>query len=176
MELFEAIKDRRSIRAFKSDPVPEELLKKALDAARWAPSAGNCQPRDFIIVRDPNVKRNLRKAALNQYFIESAPLNIVVCSNENRSANRYGERGRSLYCLLDAAASTQNLLLALHALGLGACWIGAFSDKEVMNTLNLPYWLRPIAIIPIGYPAEKPRSTSRMSLETSIHNDRFRRK
>lgn len=176
MDVFEAIMARRSVRRFKSDDFPDELLDKVLEAARWAPSAGNCQGRDFIVVRDAGVKKELCEAALSQRFIEDAPINIVVCANDRRSARRYGRRGRTLYCLLDAAASAQNILLAVHALGLGACWIGAFSDSRVKRALNLPEWLRPVAIIPVGYPDEAPWTTSRLPLTDVVHVDRYLRR
>jgi len=176
MDLFEAIMNRRSVRVFKSDPVSEELLNKILEAAQWAPSAGNCQARDFIIVRDHEMKKELCAAALHQYLIEEAPVNVVVCANEERSARRYENRGRGLYSLLDAAAAVQNMLLAVHALGLGACWIGAFQDEEVAKALNLPEWLRPVAIIPVGYPAEKPLPTPRIPLEALVHREQYRAK
>ncbi|MFQ5711146.1 MAG: nitroreductase family protein [Candidatus Geothermarchaeales archaeon] len=176
MDVFEAIRERRSIRSFKPDTIPDETLNKILEAAQWAPSAGNCQARDFIVVKDPEVKRRLCRAALDQWFIEEAPVDIVVCANEDRSASRYGNRGRRLYCLLDAAAAVQNLLLAAHALGLGACWIGAYHDEMVSETLNLPDFMIPIAIIPIGYPAEEPWAPSRISLERLVHKDRYEAK
>jgi nitroreductase len=173
MNLFEAIKNRRSIRAFKSDPVPEVTLNKILDAARWAPSAGNRQPWELIIVTDPIVKRYLRDAALGQSFIEESPLTIVVCANEARSAGIYGNRGRRFYCLLDVAAAVQNILLAAYALGLGTCWVGSFDDKTVINALNLPLGVRPIAIIPIGYPEETPQPPPRIRLGDLIHLNRY---
>lgn len=176
MDVFEAIKDRRSVRAFKPDPVSDGLLNTVLEAAQWAPSAGNRQARDFIVVKDAETKRRLCRAALDQHFIEQAPVDVVVCANQRRSARRYGDRGERLYCLLDAAASTQNLLLAVHALGLGACWISAFRDEQVVETLNLPRWVRPIAIIPIGYPAEKPRPTPRIRLEQLLHKESYETK
>ena len=173
MELFEAIMGRRSVRAFKPASVPDELLDKVLEAARWAPSAGNCQARDFIIVQDLEVKRRLCEAAYGQGFIEDAPLNIVVCANEKRSARRYGSRGGDFYCLMDAAASVQNILLTVHALDLGACWVGAFDDRMVIETLSLPKGLRPVAIIPIGYPDEKPWRTPRLSLKELVHINHY---
>ena len=176
MDVFEAIINRRSVRAFKQDPIPEELLNKVLEAARWAPSAGNLQARDYIIVRDPEIKRKLCEAALSQRFIEEAPLDLVVCANEERSAWKYGARGKELYCLLDAAAAVQNLLLAVHALGLGACWIGAFHDEAVSKTLNLPRGIRPMAIIPMGYPDQTPRAPPRMSLKDVVHLNRYEAK
>ncbi|MEM2340672.1 MAG: nitroreductase family protein [Candidatus Bathyarchaeia archaeon] len=173
MDLFEAMRGRRSIRAFRPDPIPDSALEKILEAAQWAPSAGNRQARDFIIVRDPGVKARLADAALGQGFIEEAPVDIVVCANRERSAGRYGDRGRNFYCLMDAAAAVENILLAAHALGLGACWVGAYRDEEVAEVLGLPPWLRPIAIIPIGFPAESPRPPPRIKLEKLIHFDRY---
>ena len=173
MDVFEAIFGRRSVRAFKPDPVSEELLNKILEAARWAPSAGNLQAREFILVTDPELKRKLCEAALDQTFIEETPIDIVVCANEVRSAQRYGERGERLYSVQDASASVQNILLAAHALGLGACWIGAFYEKNVSNVLNLPKGVRPIAIIPLGYPAQQPLARPRMSLKDLVHTNRY---
>jgi nitroreductase len=176
VDLFEVILERRSVRAFTPEAVPDEVVDTIVDAARWAPSAGNCQARDFIVVKDPLVKKALSEAALEQRFIEASPITIVVCANDRRSAYRYGRRGRDLYCLLDAAAATQNLILAVHALGLGACWVGAFDDSRVGEALNLPTWLKPVAIIPIGYPKEKPWTPQRLPLKNLIHNDRYVRK
>lgn len=173
MEVFEAIKGRRSIRAFKGDPVSDDVLRRILEAAQWAPSAGNLQARDFIVVRDPEVKSRLAKAALGQWFIVEAPVNVVVCANLERSASRYGERGRRFYAWLDATAAVENLMLAAHALGLGTCWVGAYRDEEVTEILGLPEWIKPIAIIPIGYPREKPSPTSRINVEKLTSKDRY---
>ena len=140
------------------------------------PSAGNCQARDFIVIQDLEVKRKLCEAALDQIFIEEAPLNIVVCANEVRSARKYGERGKYFYCILDAVASVQNILLVVYALGLGACWIAAFDDRMITEALELPNWLRPVAIIPIGYSDEKPWKTPRLPLENLVHIDHYGRK
>ena len=173
MELFEAINNRRSVRAFKSDPVPEEALNRILNAAVRAPSAGNRQSREFIVVNDGVVKRYLGDAALGQRFIEEAPVTIVVCANESRSAGIYGERGKKLYCLLDAAAAVQNMLLAAHALGLGACWVGAFNDEMVAKILNLPLGIRPVAIIPLGYPGQTNQAPPKPNLKDFIHLNRY---
>ncbi|MEM2906317.1 MAG: nitroreductase family protein [Candidatus Bathyarchaeia archaeon] len=175
MDLFDAVKGRRSIRMFKPEPVPREKLMMALDAARWAPSAGNCQPWVFIIVEDASAKRELAEAALGQVFIAEAPVVVVVCADMERSAARYGERGRRFYCLLDAAAATQNLLLAAHALGLGACWVGAFHDQRVADRLMLPPSIRAIAIVPIGVPAEQRIPVGRRPLEESLHYGKYQR-
>jgi len=173
MDVYQAIGSRRSIRAFKRDTVPEKILNKILEAAWWAPSAGNLQAREFILVTDPELKRKLCNAALGQSFIEEAPIDIVVCANERRSAQRYGQRGKELYCIQDATASVQNILLAAHALGLGTCWVGAFSEENVSEALNLPNGVKPIAIIPLGYPAEYPSATQRMRLKDLVHKNHY---
>ena len=173
MEVFEAIKGRRSIRAFQNRDIPPEMVDRLIDAARWAPSAGNIQPWEFIIVREPETRRKLAKAALEQTFIEEAPVVIVVCADENRSSQGYGTRGKTLYCLQDTAAATQNIHLAAYALGLGTCWVGAFREDEAKKILNIPSGVRPVAIIPVGYPAEKPQPRNRRPINQIIHYESF---
>jgi nitroreductase len=173
MELSEAIKGRRSIRAFKKQDVPEETVEKLITAASWAPSAGNIQPWEFVIVRKPAVKKKLAQAALDQKFVEEAPVVIVVCANEERSSMGYGFRGRTLYCIQDTAAATQNILLTAHSLGLGACWIGAFNEGEAKEALNAPEGIRPVAIIPVGYPNEVPSQRVRRPLSQIMHCETF---
>lgn len=173
MDVLEAIKGRRSVRAFKSDDVPDDVVEKLVDAARWAPSAGNIQPWEFVVVRKREIKRRLAEAALGQYFIEEAPVVIVVCADERRSSMGYGLRGRTLYCIQDTAAAIQNMLLAAHSLGLGACWVGAFREDGVREALKTPADVRPVAIIPIGYPAERPSPRSRRPISQIIHYETF---
>jgi len=173
LDLFEAIRTRRSIRAFTREEVSEEEIEKILDAARWAPSAGNIQPWIFVVVRNPEIKRRLAQAALNQFFIAEAPLVIVACADQERSRMRYGSRGADLYCIQDTAAAVQNILLASHALGLGACWVGAFNEEEVRRILRIPKAVRPVAIVPIGHPAEKPRAIFKRPLSQIIRRETF---
>lgn len=156
MNLLDAIKSRRSIREFKKDPVSDELINTLLESAIHAPSEGNLQPWRFYVVRNREIRIKLARAALEQYFISDAPVAIVVCA-DLIATSPYGNRGRSLYCIQSTAAAIQNILLTAHSLGLGTCWVGAFDEKEVCEILSLPASLRPIAIIPVGYPAEKPR-------------------
>jgi len=173
MDILEAIKSRRSIRAFKSQSVPAEIVENLIDAARWAPSAGNIQPWEFIIIRKPEIKRRLAEAALGQAFIEEAPVVIVVCANEDRSSQGYGVRGRTLYCIQDTAAAIENILLVACSLGLGTCWVGAFREEEARVTLKVPYGMRPVAIIPVGYPAEAPSPRSRRPINQIVHYETF---
>ncbi len=173
LDLFEAIRIRRSTRAFSDEEVPETEVEKLLDAARLAPSAGNIQPWEFVVVREAETKRRLAEAALDQYFIAEAPVVIVVCADEDRSARGYGSRGVNLYCIQDTAAAIENILLAACALGLGACWVGAFRELEVRRILNVPLGVRPVAIIPVGRPAERPRVRHERPLREMIHREAF---
>jgi len=173
MDVLEAIKGRRSIREFKPDPVKEEDLREILNAGRLAPSAGNCQPLELVVIKDPAVKRKLAAAALEQTFIAEAPVVIVVCTNLLRTSRRYGARGEELYCIQDTAAATQNMLLAAHSLGYGTCWVGAFDDDAVAEVIRAPSGVRPVAIIPLGRPAEKPSPPPRRSLSEIVHENGF---
>ncbi len=173
MDVFEAIKKRRSVRAYTSEEVSEEDVEKLLEAARWAPSAGNIQPWEFVIVTHAETKRRLSDAALHQTFIEEAPVVIIVCADVARSSWGYGSRGTDLYCLQDTAAATENILLAAQALGLATCWVGAFHEDEVAKAINTPTNMRPLAIVPVGHPAEKPRVPPRRSMGEIVHYERF---
>jgi nitroreductase len=173
MDVLEAIKERRSIRAFKNEDVSPEIIEKLVEAAIWAPSAGNIQPWEFIIVRESKIKRSLAEAALEQSFIEEAPIVIVVCANENRSFQGYGSRGKTLYCIQDTAAAIENLLLFAHSIRLGTCWIGAFREDKVMEILEIPSGIRPIAIIQVGYTAETPIPRKRRPINLVVHYEKF---
>ncbi|MEM0350832.1 MAG: nitroreductase family protein [Archaeoglobaceae archaeon] len=163
---------RVSIRKFQSRDIDDKTLKLILEAGNAAPSAGNLQARDFVVVRDPKTKLELAKAAVRQMFIAQAPVVVVVCANYPRSMRVYGERGK-LYAEQDATAAIENILLAVTALNLGACWVGAFDEEKVSEILNLPNFVRPMAIIPIGYPAEQPGRRSRYPIEELVHYERW---
>jgi nitroreductase len=172
MDVMDAIKNRRSIRRFLKKDVADDLLMKILEVGNLAPSAGNLQPRDFIVVRDKKIKEQLTIAALGQEFVEEAPVVVVVCANLER-VSPYGDRGKELYCIQDAAASIQNMLLTVHDLGLGCCWIGAFNEGVVSKILDLPKNIRPVAILPLGYPDEKPRMPPRINIEDLLHYEKW---
>jgi len=173
LDVFEAIKKRRSVRAYTSEKVSEEDVEKLIEASRLAPSAGNIQPWEFILVTDAETKRRLSNAALHQTFIEEAPVVIVVCADVARSSWGYGSRGANLYCLQDTAAATENILLAAQALGLATCWVGAFHEDEVAKVVNTPRNVRPVAIVPVGRPAEKPSAPPKRSMREIVHYEKF---
>lgn len=169
--MLAAIKGRRSIRSFKQQSVPQELVDELLEAAILAPSAGNIQPWEFILVTKQELKEALVKAALDQQFIAEAPIVIVVCADETRSSQRYGSRGRTLYSLQDTAAAIQNIHLTAHSMGLGTCWIGAFNEDDTRAVLQISEGVRPVAIIPLGYPNEKPSPGSRRPAAEVVHRE-----
>jgi len=160
LDTYEAILTRRSIRRFEDQPVTREQLEKLLEAARWAPTAGNLQPWVFVVVTAADARAALAAAAFGQRFVAEAPAVIGVAAAPPEDSP-YGLRGRELYCLQDTAAAVQNVLLAAHAMGLGACWVGAFDDGAVAQALELRKGERPVALVPVGVPAQGGRSSRR---------------
>ncbi|WEU39888.1 MAG: nitroreductase family protein [Candidatus Odinarchaeum yellowstonii] len=174
MNLMELMYNRRSIRRYKPDVLSDDIIYELIKAAVSAPSAGNVQPWEFIIIKDQEIKINLAKAAYNQMFIAEAPVVIVVCANLAAAARAYGERGVNLYCIQDTAAAIENVILYAYSKGIGSCWVGAFSEKTVEKILSLPEFIRPVALIPLGYPAEMPEKPLRKPLNSIIHFDSFK--
>ncbi|HBF35950.1 MAG TPA: nitroreductase family protein [Firmicutes bacterium] len=164
-DIIEAIQERRSIREFEKREIPDATIGRLLESAHLAPSAGNLEPWKFIVVKQENLKEKLSEAAYGQNSLRSAPVCIVVCAEPSRSAAKYGERGANLYCLQDTAAAAENLLLTATGYGLGSCWVGAFNEKKVQQDLNLEPGLRPVAMIPVGYPAIEVDEVPRRSVD-----------
>jgi nitroreductase len=170
----EVVKRRTMIRAYKSDPVPEETIQRLLAYAARAPSAGNLQPWEFIIVKDPEVRARLAKAAGGQQSVATAPLIIATCADIQRMGSKYGARG-SFYSLVDAAFASLLILLGVVEQGLGACFVGAYDPQEVAKIFALPDHVRPVGLITIGYPAEKPRKTKtpKIPLNKLVHVNKW---
>lgn len=171
MVLIDIIKGRRSIRRFKGDEISSEVIDALKDALIWAPSAGNLQSRRFYFVFNKAIKERLVRAALNQHFIAEAPLAIVCCA-DSTIERFYGKRGSELYMLQDVAASIENLMLLAYSFGLGSVWVGAFREEEISRILNLPDNLRPVAIVPVGYPDETPPPPPRVSKDKAVEEIR----
>jgi len=165
MDMEECIKTRGDVRKYKPDPVHNADVKDIINAAIQAPSSGNVQNWEFIVIRSSDIKNKLAEAAMGQDFVGKAPLVIVVCANMDEITPRYGGRGVSLYSIQNTAAAIQNLVLAAWNKGIGSCWVGAFSENDVKKILYLPEAIRPVAIITLGYPDEKVKKPERKSLE-----------
>jgi nitroreductase len=157
MKFDETLAGRRSIRKYESRSISRDLIFQLLEAAEMAPSAGNLRARRYFVVIKKEIRKVLAIAAYGQSQAEKAPLLIVICSDIERSRRRYGDRG-NLYSIQDATVAAMCLLLKAYDLGLGACWIGAFDEDIVGETLNLDTSIVPVAIISLGWPAEQPTS------------------
>jgi len=168
MSALEIIKKRRSIREFLDKEIPSRMIENLIEALIWAPSAGNLQARKFYFIFNSELRQKLAKAAWGQDFVAFAPLVIVACADYSRIEWKYGKRGKDLYCIIDVALSVENLLLEATELGLGGTTVGAFDEREVVKILNLPENERPVLIIPIGFPAERPEPPERVSKEEAI--------
>lgn len=157
MEFFEVIKKRHCCRNFaEAKPVPQKLLKKVLAAGQAAPSAGHMQDWRIKLVQDKKTKGKLAELCTGQAFISQAPLVLVISSDLAEAQRHYGERGVNLYAIQDTTACVQNMFLAITALGLGACWVGAFNEIGIQRLLKLPKHWRPLIVMPLGWPRQRP--------------------
>lgn len=165
MEFFEVIKKRHSIRNFDTKKqVTDEQIEQILDAGRLAPSARNLQDWFFVVVKNPEIKNQLVDACFSQSFVGEASVVIIVCSDKRLADTHSTRHGPDFFTIQDTAIATQQMWLAITALGLGACWIGAFDEEEVKRVLKLEDYLRPMAVLPVGHPTEKPPTTPRRKL------------
>ena len=173
MDAIECILTRRCVRKFKNIPVEWDKIGKILEAGRAAPSAGNLQDWKFIVITDETIKKNIADSAFNQYWMMDAPIIIVIVSEPYKNERFYGLRGEKLYSVQDAAAAAQNMLIAAHALGLGACWIGAFDESKVKDILKMIPEARPQIILPIGYAAEIPPVPVKYKIENIAYFNKW---
>ncbi|MDD3517088.1 MAG: nitroreductase family protein [Chromatiales bacterium] len=168
-DFFETIRHRHSIRQYQTDmPVEEEKLHAILETACSAPSAGDLQAYRITVVRDAGLRQALSQAASQQTFIADAPVCLVFSAEGDRSAGKYGERGRELYAVQDATIAAAYAQLAVVAAGMGSTWVGFFDEAEVSRIAQLDSGLRPIALLCIGYPAELPDATPRRRLDEIV--------
>ncbi len=169
MDFFETVRNRHSIRAFATQPIEPEKLQAILDTANAAPSAGNLQGYEIFAVTNRDILRALMRASYEQEFIGQAQVALVFCAHPARSVGKYGERGISLYCLQDATIACAYAQLAATAQGLASVWVGAFVDEMVSAAIGVGDELRPVAILPIGYPGKAPKIRPRRELSELVH-------
>ncbi|MHC1626189.1 MAG: nitroreductase family protein [Methanoculleaceae archaeon] len=169
-EFLSYISSRSSVRSFTDEPVTEDELNFMLRCASTAPSAGNRESWDVVVVDDEDIRAGLSEAALGQLHVREAPVALVVCANYVRSMSTYGERG-ILYAIQDATIAATYFMLAAHALHLHTCWTGAFDEDAVREVLDLPPHIRPIAILPVGHGRPSGERTGRMPPEEHLHRN-----
>ena len=152
LAVLDLVKARASIRRYEDKPIPDQALLDILEAARMAQSADNRQPWDFIVVRDPVVRKRLVRAAGNQAFVGDAAAIVVCLANPEESTSV----GPFDAYPIDLAIAIENMVLAAWDLGIGSCWIGAYSEERVKELLDVPSSLRVMSLLTLGYPDEKP--------------------
>jgi nitroreductase len=167
MDAFEAILGRRSIRKYKQEDVSEDLVRRLLEAAMSAPSAGNEQPWHFVILRERSLLDAIPEFHPHSQMLKQAPLGILICSDLSLEVYKG-------FWVQDCSAATQNMLLAAHSLGLGAVWLAIYPIEEriagVRKMLSLPENIVPLSIVSIGWPAEEKRPAKRYRGER-VHYD-----
>ena len=168
MEFMEVVSKRRSIRKYKSDPVPQEDIDYVLEAARLAPSWANSQCWKFVVVTDPQVKQELAKAGNG--WIAEAPAIITACADPSKP----GTKGDQEYYMLDVGIAMEHLVLAAADRGLGTCWIGAFKEDVAKEALGVPDNIRVVASTPLGYPDESPAPRPRKPLEEMKCSNKYK--
>lgn len=190
MELFEAIKNRRSIRKYKADPVDDKKINAILEAGRWAPSWANTQCWRFVVVRDPKVKAGIADSLMKiklpdreipnpgAIAMNTVPVVIVVCAEIGKSGGKPGPGGgyvtdKGDWFMFDTALAVQNMVLAAHAQGLGTVIIGAFDAAKAEKAINVPEGYRIVTFFPVGVPDQAGKTPPRKELSEIVIQDKF---
>lgn len=170
MDVFNAIRTRKSVRLFLEKPIEEEKLSAVLEAGRLAPSASNRQEWRFIVVRDPNTRKKIADAANNQSFVGEAPVILVACAETDNHIMSCGQ----LCYPIDVAIALDHITLAAVELDLGTCWIGAFDEQRVKKILRIPEEIRVVELMPMGYPRDNAiKAKKRFDFNTVVKYDRW---
>jgi nitroreductase len=169
VDAIEAILSRRSIRRYTPQPVPEAAIRQLLEAAMSAPSAGNEQPWHFVIITDRRILDEIPRFHPYAEMLREAPVAILVCGDLR--LEKYRD-----HWVQDCSAATQNLLLAAHAQGLGATWVGIYPTEDrvmrIRKLLALPSHVIPLCLVPLGQPAEQFPQTERFAA-SRVHQNRW---
>jgi len=182
VELMEAIKNRRSIRKFKSDPVPDEALQMLMEAVRWAPSWNNTQCWEMILVKDQKAKFEVLKAVpkanpAHPAMVE-APVILVLCGRKGTSGFYKGQAVtvKGDWLMFDTGIAMQNLCLAAYSLGLGTVVVGMFDHKKAEKILEVPQDIEVVAMTPLGYPATEGSAPKRKDISGFVYSDHYGKK
>ena len=179
MDTIEVIKTRRSIRKYKDTPVTDEQLKTVLEAVQWAPSWGNTQCWEIIVVKDPAVKEKLAATLSSGNpsidAVKNAPVVIAACATKEKSGYYKGVpiTVKGDWLMYDIGLAMQNLSLAAHAIGLGTVQIGAFNSEDAEKALGVPEGVTIVALTPLGVPAAESRAPKRRAIEEFVHYDKY---
>ena len=169
MKVYEAIRARHSVRSYQDRPVEREKLARILEAARQAPSARNDQEWRFVVVSDQAKKEALATEASSQHFMLEAPLIIAACAQTDGRVMGCGQ----LAYPIDVAIALEHIALQAVTEGLGTCWVGAFDEQAVKETLNIPEGVRVVELMPLGYPADHPKPKQRLALNEIVFHEKW---
>lgn len=172
MNVFDAVKSRRSIRAYRKGPVPQAALDDMLEAARLAPSWKNNQSFSYILVQDRQLIGQLGEITgynPSQSAYENAEYFLVLCGDPTLS----GRREEKEYYMTDAAISMEQMMLVAEENGVGMCWVGAFYENPVKKLLNIPEDIRVVALSPVGIPDEEPEAKPRRTLQEMVFLNKY---
>ena len=183
MNLKEVILKRTSVRAFKDTEVPDELIMEVLENGNLAPTAGNVQPWEFILVKNQRNKERIVettyigaeiKSGNTQDWMLNAPIFIIVCGNKKSVIKKYGEDGAENLLYQDCSVCIENMLLTIVDIGLASCCVSGFKPKELSQVLELPAHILPIAILPIGYSGTiKEKRPEKIDVQSKIHYETY---
>ncbi len=173
MDVYETIKNRRSVRKYLDSPIPFDKIARIIDAGHNAPCAGNLQAWRFIVVKTKEKIAEIAKNAYEQLWMGTAPVIIVICADNTKIKRAYGVRGERLYSIQDCALAAMNMLLAAEEEDLASCFVGAFDERMLKRTLDIPDTARPQAIITLGYPDEKPATPLKTELKDILFFDKW---
>lgn len=170
-DILKIIKGRRCVRRFRDgrEEIPDEYIHKILEAGIWAPSAGNIQPWEFVVVRDRDKIDKIKLVSPGLFGDPSAI--IVVCINLERA--RKGGKGGEVMAIMDASMATQNMMLMAYSLGIGSCPIASFSKTAVKELLDIPDHIEPVLLITLGYVDVWPNPPKRRPLEEVVHYEGY---
>lgn len=182
MEFAQVVMSRKSIRAYKPDPVSDETVMQLLTYAHYAPSAGNLRPWEFIVVRSPEVREAIVKTTFcgnnmdgpaRQQWLLQPPVLVVVCGIPDKVRERYGQTALGVEVLLyqDCGAAIENFLLGAVDMGLASCYVSGFRTPELVQALGLPPSVVPVAVLPAGYADQQGLERPRAALESILHRE-----
>ena len=170
MDVYEAVRTRKSVRVFRETPVEQQVLLRVMEAARCAPSAKNAQEWRFVVIRDTATRGRIAKDAARQPFIGTAPVLLACCAEGDGRVMRCGQAAYPI----DVAIAMDHVSLAAVAEGLGTCWIGSFDEGLVKQILGIPDAVRVVELMPLGYPMDpSPAAKSRLTIEEILHAERW---
>jgi len=157
MSLLDLILSRRSIRDYQKREIPKDVLQKILEAGRQSPSAANRQPIHFVVVNDPEIRKNLCDKLINR-FVKYAPVAVVGFADTKSLLT-------GKWAIVDTTIAMQNMVIAALTFGIGSCWVGACNEKELKALLKVPDKWKFVGLITLGYPSEQPRSRKKKQFE-----------